>query len=198
MEPLLLLAPGAGAHSASPWMEGWARRLGALGRVARFDYPYMAAGRPYPDPLPRLIEAHAAALSAARRGREPAVLVGKSMGSRVGCHLSISRPVEALVCLGYPLRGQRGQLRDEVLRALRVPVLFVQGTRDKLCPLEELKRVRGTMAVPTRLHVVEGGDHSLELGARALKAAGRTQEQVDGEALAAVTAFLAEVLPPQA
>ncbi|MBI5070456.1 MAG: alpha/beta hydrolase [Deltaproteobacteria bacterium] len=194
MTPLLLLAPGAGAPAGSPWMEGWARRLGTIGRVARFDYPYMAAGRPYPDPLPRLVEAHAAALTAARHGREPAVLAGKSMGSRIGCHLSLQAPVDALVCLGYPLRGQRGDLRDEVLLALRTPVLFVQGTRDGLCPLDLLADVRARMRATTRLHVVEGGDHSLEVGVRALRAAGRTQEEVDGEALEAIRAFLAEVL----
>jgi predicted alpha/beta-hydrolase family hydrolase len=195
---LLLLAPGAGAPSTSAWMERWAGRLAAHGAVERFDYPYARAGRRSPDPLPVLVGAHRAALAAARarelaRGGDPgpAVLVGKSMGGRVGCHVALDEAVAALVCLGYPLRGQRGAVRDEVLVALRVPILFVQGSRDALCPLDLLERVRARMTAPSELHVVEGGNHSLEVAARALAARGETQEAVEERALAAIGAFLA-------
>jgi len=196
--PLILFAHGAGAPSSSRWMQAWARRLGALGDVATFDYPYMKAGRKTPDRLPALITAHAAALDQARaeHGLErPVVLAGKSMGSRMGCHLAAGRPdspVAALVCFGYPLRsGATGALRDEVLRALRTPVLFLQGSRDPLCPLDELERVRAAMSAPSELFVVEGGDHSLEVGARELKASGKTQGHWDEAVLAAITRFLA-------
>jgi predicted alpha/beta-hydrolase family hydrolase len=189
--PLLLLAPGAGAPSTSAWMAAWARRLAALGEVVRFDYPYMRSGRRSPDRLPVLIEAHRAALAEARgRHPGPAVLVGKSMGGRVGCHLALTEPVDALVCLGYPLRSPRGELRDEVLVALRTPILFVQGSRDALCPLAALEEVRARMSAPTALHVVEGGNHSLEVGARALAAQGEQQEDVDARVLGAVSAFV--------
>lgn len=197
MAPLLLLAPGAGAPSTSPWMERWAARLGALGPVVRFDYPYALAGRRAPDRLPVLVAAHREALSRARAAHPgPAVLVGKSMGSRVGCHL-VSEPGEeaagiaALVCLGYPLRGASGDLRDQVLVALRTPVLFVQGTRDPLCDLPELEAVRRRMSAPSALHVVEGGDHSLEVRMRDLRSRGETQEDVDARAFEAVRRFLA-------
>jgi predicted alpha/beta-hydrolase family hydrolase len=65
----------------------------------------------------------------------------------------------ALVCLGYPLcaMGNRTKLRNEVLRALTTPNLFVQGTRDALCPLDLLEHVRGEMKAPNFLYVVEGG-----------------------------------------
>ncbi len=174
-------------------MARWAERLATLGEVVRFDYPYARAGRRSPDPLPVLLEAHRAALAEARaRHPGPAVLVGKSMGGRVGCHLALEEGIAAVVCLGYPLRSPRGALRDEVLVALRTPVLFVQGSRDPLCPLDLLERVRGRMTAPTALHVVEGGNHSLEVGARARAARGETQEDVDGRVLAAVAAFLRE------
>ncbi|HEY7724521.1 MAG TPA: alpha/beta hydrolase, partial [Anaeromyxobacteraceae bacterium] len=52
--------------------------------------------------------------------------------------------------------------------------------------------VRRRMTPPTALHVVEGGDHSLEVRARALRARGETREEVEARALAAVAAFLAE------
>lgn len=191
---LLLLAPGAGAPSTSAWMERWAARLAALGEVERLDYPYARAKRRSPDRLPVLVAAHREALAAARaRHPGPALLVGKSMGGRVGCHVALEEPpgaIAGLVCLGYPLRGQRGQLRDEVLLALRAPVLFVQGTRDALCPLDDLERVRARMAAPTALHVVEGGNHSLEVGVRALAARGETQEDVEARALEAIAAFV--------
>ena len=62
------------------------------------------------------------------------------MGGRIGCHVSLEEKVDGLVCLGYPLcaMGDRTKLRDEVLRALTAPILFVQGTRDSLCPLDLL------------------------------------------------------------
>jgi len=191
---LLLFAPGAGAPSRSPWMAAWADRLGTFGRVVRFDYPYMEAGRRAPDRLPELIKAHAAALAAARPGRPDAVvLVGKSMGSRVGCHLSLQQPVAGLVCLGYPLRGASGALRDQVLLELRTPILFVQGTRDRLCPLDELAAVRARMTAPSELHVVEGGDHSLQVGVRDLRARGLTQAQVDEQVLSSIRSFLERI-----
>lgn len=192
---LVLFAPGAGAGADSPWMQAWAGRLAALGAVETFDYAYRRAGRRAPDRLPALIAAHREALQAAR-ARHPrarrVVLAGKSMGSRVGCHLSVLEPVDALVCLGYPLVGQNGAVRDEVLRALATPVLFVQGTRDGLCPLPQLETVRGAMRAVNALHVVEGGDHSLLLQKTALRARGTTQEEVDQAALAAIQAFLRE------
>ncbi|MGC3996513.1 MAG: alpha/beta fold hydrolase [Anaeromyxobacter sp.] len=190
--PLILFAPGAGAPSGSAWMSAWAARLAGLGEVVRFDYPYMRSGRRRPDPLPVLVEAHRAALEAARPGRRQVVLVGKSMGGRVGCHLALElepRPA-ALVCLGYPLRSPSGKLRDEVLLGLGVPVLFVQGTRDALCPLDLLTAVRKRMQAESALHVVEGGDHSLRVGVRALQAAGRTQEEVDAGVLAEIDDFV--------
>jgi predicted alpha/beta-hydrolase family hydrolase len=172
-------------------MERWAARLGALGEVARFDYPYMRAGRKSPDRPPVLVGAHRAALAEARaRHPGPVVLAGKSMGGRIGCHVALEEDVAALVCLGYPLRGQRGEVRDEVLVALKTPVLFVQGSRDPLCPLDLLERVRGRMGAPSALHVVEGGNHSLQVGARELAARGETQDDVEARALAAIAAFL--------
>jgi predicted alpha/beta-hydrolase family hydrolase len=194
--PLLLFAPGAGAPSSSRWMQAWAKRLAELGEVAPFDYRYQMAGRRSPDRMPVLLDAHREALEAARRkhsGRT--ILIGKSMGSRIGCHLSLeqlpSGPIDCLVCLGYPLRGVNGQLRDEVLLALRTPILFVQGTRDALGPLPELEGVRGRMKAPNALHVVEGGDHSLKLAGKAGKEGSPAQEESDARVLAAIREFLA-------
>lgn len=191
---LVLFAPGAGAPSTSAWMQAWARRLASLGPVVTLDYPYALAGRKRPDPLPRLLAAHREALAAARQAHPglPVVLAGKSMGSRVGCHLAAEDASAAigLVCLGYPLVGQSGRVRDEVLLALRTPVLFVQGTRDPLCPLDHLQRVRRRMTARTALHVVETGDHSLEVTKAHTRTTGTTQAASDDAALAAIEPFV--------
>src|SRR5690348_5915228 len=182
MKPLILFAPGAGAPSSHPWMQNWKVRLSEIGDVETFDYDYMREGRKRPDPLSKLIAAHRKVLNQAR-ARHPAgstILIGKSMGGRIGCHVSLEEKVDALVCLGYPLcaMGDRTKLRDEVLRALTTPILFVQGTRDSLCPLDILERVRAEMKSRDFLHVVEGGDHSLRVPKRQLRATVETQEDV--------------------
>jgi len=165
-----------------------------IGHVDPFDYDYMREGRKRPDPLPRLIAVHREALLKARekhRGAR-AFLIGKSMGGRVGCHLSLEEKVDGLICLGYPFcaMGDRSKLRDEVLRALTAPILFVQGTRDWLCPLDLLERVRVEMKAPNFLHTVEGGDHSLRVPKRQLQGTGETQEDVDQRILEAIAGFL--------
>ena len=189
---LFLFAPGAGAPSTHPWMRAWAERLAAIGDVRTFDYDYMREGRRRPDPPPLLIAAHRRALREARKDEtQPVILIGKSMGGRIGCHVALEESVAGLVCLGYPLcgAGDPKRLRDRVLRDLRTPILFVQGTRDPLCPLDLLESVRGQMKAPNFLHVVEGGDHSLLVTKTHLKTAGETQDQVDERILAVIAQF---------
>jgi uncharacterized protein len=190
--PLLLFAPGAGAPSSHPWMQHWASRLAAFGQVQLFDYSYALEGRRRPDPLPVLMAAHRRALIAARQPEQPVILLGKSMGGRIGCHISVQEKVDGLVCFGYPLcaAGDRAKMRDEVLRQLETPVLFVQGTRDTLCPLDLLESVRKRMKAPNDLHLVEGGNHSLLVGKRQLAAAGETQTTVDDRIARAVNEFV--------
>src|SRR5436190_24213112 len=172
MKRLIVFAPGAGAASSHSWMQNWKRRLANIGEVETFDYNYMREGRKRPDRLPQLIEAYRQALRRAQERRPAAsiILIGKSMGGRIGCHISLEERVDGLVCLGYPLcaMGDRTKRRDEVLRALKTPILFVQGTRDALCPLDLLERVRSEMKTQNVLHVVEGGDHSLRVPKRQL------------------------------
>ncbi len=193
-KPLFLFAPGAGAPSSHPWMQHWKARLQEIGEVETFDYPYMRAGRKRPDRLPQLIAAHREALSLlrAQAGSVPIFLVGKSMGGRIGCHVALEEKVDGVVCLGYPLcaMGDRSKLRDQVLLALTTPILFVQGTRDMLCPLDLLEGVRAAMQAPNILHVVPGGDHSLGVTKQELKAAGQMQEDVERRILEKIATFI--------
>jgi predicted alpha/beta-hydrolase family hydrolase len=190
--PSFVFAHGAGAPSSSAWMVAWRKRLATLGDVVAFDYPYMRAGRKAPDRLPALIDAHRAVLAKLRaRAAGPVFLIGKSMGGRVGCHLALEESVAGVICLGYPLQsGATGAMRDEVLLALRTPILFVQGSRDPLCPIEKLAAVRARMTAPSTLLVVEGGNHSLEVSAAARKESGTTQADSDGRVLEAIRAFV--------
>jgi predicted alpha/beta-hydrolase family hydrolase len=194
MKPLFLFAPGAGAPSSHAWMQDWKNRLSKIGEVETFDYDYMREGRKRPDPLPQLIARHRRALSQAREGHPSllTILIGKSMGGRVGCHVSLEENVDGLICLGYPLcaMGNQTKLRDDVLRALTTPILFVQGTRDPLCPLDLLERVGTEMKASNFLHVVEGGDHSLRVPKRQLGGTDKTQEDVDQQVLKVIAGFV--------
>ncbi len=193
--PLFLFAPGAGAPSSHPWMRHWVDLLGTIGNVRTIDYAYMREGRRRPDPLPQLIASHRSALAEARASHDgPVVLIGKSMGGRIGCHVSLEEQIAGVVCLGYPLcaGGDPTKLRDKVLREMTTTVLFVQGTRDSLCPLPLLEKVRNDMRASNQLYVVEGGDHSLVVTKKQLSAAGETQDTIDARILHVISMFVAQ------
>jgi predicted alpha/beta-hydrolase family hydrolase len=126
----------------------------------------------------------------------PVVLVGKSMGSRVGCMVAGQEDasVAAVVCLGYPLKGMNGQLRDETLLNLKAPVLFVQGTKDSMCPLDKLEQVRKKLSIEDELYTVEGGDHGFKVGAAALKKSFLTHAEMEKKAVDTIQTFLTKVL----
>lgn len=177
-------------------MQRYASGLRRIAPVTPFDYPYMAEGRKAPDRLPTLVAAHAERFERFRKRNRRVVFVGKSMGSRVGCHVAAERDLDlgpiGLVCFGYPLVGasKRKPVRDEVLIALQTPILFVQGTRDPLCPLDHLARVRRRMRARSELMVVEEGDHSLLVTKRRLRADGRSQGDVELAIVARVAEFI--------
>lgn len=196
----LLFAHGSSAGHDHPWMLAWGARLEGIGEVHRLTYAYKAAGRPFPPRLPTLVAEH---LAAARQ-LDPArlVLVGKSLGGRVGCVAAAElaaagTPPRTVVCLGYPLqsRAKTPTLRDGPLRELPVPALLIQGERDPLAPLDTLRQVLSECPQDHVLHVVPDGDHSLRSRVRALRASGRSQEQLDHDALVAMHHHLAAPLP---
>jgi uncharacterized protein len=189
-----LFAPGAGAPSSSAWMQRFKQSLEEIAPTRCFDYPYQVRGRRLPDPLPLLIDAHRLALAEVPNP-EHCILVGKSMGSRVGCHVAQRTPVKGLVCFGYPLLGQgkRPKLRDEVLLELQTPILFVQGSKDPLCPLPLLESVRQRMACPTHLYIVAEADHSLKVTTPKLRRQQTSQAQVENQITSAIRAFCREL-----
>jgi hypothetical protein len=163
-------------------MEGLRARLGAAGfLVVAFDYPYMTAGRKAPDRLPKLVAAHEAAAAHLEGLVDRGVIAGKSMGGRVGSHLSGFDGWPRLF-YGYPLVALgKSEPRDTThLDRLTGGLLFVQGERDRMAPLGLLRPV--VTRLDATLHVVSDADHSFKVPKRT----GRTEEEVLDE-LAAVT-----------
>jgi hypothetical protein len=170
----ILLAHGAGAGRSHPFMEGLRSRLAGAGFViVAFDYPYMAAGRKAPDRLPTLVAAHEAAAAHLEGLVDRAVLAGKSMGGRVGSHLSGFDRWPRLF-YGYPLVALgKTQPRDTAhLDRLIGGLLFVQGERDRMAPLDLLRPV--VERLDAALHVVPDADHSFKVPKRS----GRTESDV--------------------
>ncbi|XP_051151234.1 uncharacterized protein LOC127265475 [Andrographis paniculata] len=189
--PVIVFAHGAGAPSSSEWMVRWkdmlCKALNAV-EVVTFDYPYMAGGnRRAPPKADKLVDFHCDIVrkTMAKYPGHPLVLAGKSMGSRVSCMVAVEEDIAAsvIICLGYPLKGINGAVRDETLLQLSVPVVFVQGSKDQLCPLERLEAVRKKMKSNTSLHVIDGGDHSFKISKKHLLAEGSSQEEVEEHAV---------------
>jgi len=192
--PPILLAHGAGLGQDHPWMLMMRTRLVAAGHVVTtFDYAYMEAGRKAPDRLPKLLDVHEAVARSLSDRFGDILLVGKSMGGRVGSHLVAENRCDAvgLVYLGYPLVAMgKTEARDtEHLMRIQVPQLFISGTRDRMGPRPAIELV--VSAVPDgSVAFVEGGDHSLA----PLKRSGRTIEDALDSALVSIEMWAAAEL----
>ncbi len=171
---LFVFAHGAGAGMRHPFMKDVAERLAAR-RVAtmRYQFPYMERGSGRPDPPRVLIDTVRAAVDEARRA-EPGLPVfagGKSMGGRMTSLAAAQEPlpgVRGLVFLGFPLHapGKPSADRGAYLGSVGLPMLFLQGTRDKLADLGLLRPLCNGLGAQARLHVFEGADHSFHVPKR--------------------------------
>jgi predicted alpha/beta-hydrolase family hydrolase len=173
--PGLILAHGAGAGQASPFMTKFARGMADRGiATATFDFPYMRARRKLPDPPHVLENAWREALDAAtsQLSASRIVIGGKSMGGRIASQVAAqgAQGVSGLVFLGYPLHppGKPLQRRDAHLPRIAEPQLFVQGTRDAFGTASEIRELLKSLQRAT-LHEVEGGDHSFKVSGRGAK-----------------------------
>ncbi|HVC13314.1 MAG TPA: alpha/beta family hydrolase [Acidimicrobiales bacterium] len=165
----VLLAPGAGGSADSPAIVVLAEALTATGVVVeRMDFPYRLAGRRRPDPagtLEAAVRERATALADRLGvGTGELVLGGRSMGGRICSQVTAAGlPSAGLLLVSYPLHppGRPDRLRTAHFPDLRVPCLFVSGTRDAFGTREELETAAAS--IPGRVHHVwiEGGDHAL-------------------------------------
>jgi predicted alpha/beta-hydrolase family hydrolase len=187
---LLVLAHGAGAGMRHPFLEALAGALAARGVATwRYEFPYMAAGRRRIDPPALLEETVRANVTAAAAAAPdlPLLAGGKSLGGRMTSQAQARAPlpgVRALVFVGFPLHpaGRPGVARAAHLAAIDLPMLFLQGTRDALAPLDLLRPVLPPRAI---LHVVDDADHAFHVRRRS----GRDDAAVIGELAEAIASM---------
>jgi predicted alpha/beta-hydrolase family hydrolase len=190
------LAHGAGAGMDTPFMSAFAVGLAGHGiRVARFEFPYMAAHRRSgkrgpPDREPVLREAWLKVV--AKLGPKGLVIGGKSMGGRIASLVADEAGVNGLVCLGYPFHpvGKPDRLRVEHLRTIDTPTLILQGERDTFGTRDEVGTY--TLSPAIRVKWLTDGDHSF----KPRKSSGRTEQQNWEEAIGEIVAFLTPLLAP--
>ena len=171
----LILAHGAGGGQTSSFMVRAGTDLAQRGIVvATFDFPYMTAGRSAPD-KPAVLEAHWRAVIDDVRGRAefqrlPLFIGGKSMGGRISSQVAAAGldGVAGLVYFGYPLHppGRPQQRRDAHLPDIRLPMLFIQGTRDEFGTSAEIRELLPRLDPRTELAEIADGDHSFKTRAK--------------------------------
>ena len=173
------------------FMEALAERLADQSVATfRYQFPYMEKRNRRPDYLRSAV---AAASDIA--GGVPLFAGGKSMGGRMTSMAAAGEPLEGvrgIVFYGFPLHpvGKPGVERADHLRDVTVPMLFVQGPRDKLAPMDLLAPVCEGLGERATLHLVEGADHSFHV----LKRSGRTDEEVLDELVDSTRAWIDTVM----
>lgn|SRR5579863_23740 len=182
-----VLGHGAGSNSRAPLLVALAETLAEAGfAVLRCDLPYRQA-RPYGPPRPgdavRDRQGLMNAVNAVKKLAAGRVFLGgHSYGGRQASMLCAEQPglVEGLLLCSYPLHppGKPDRLRVQHLPALRVPVLFVHGTKDPFGTIEELDAARKLIPAKTELLRVEGAGHDLGFKGKA------TREELPGEIVA--------------
>jgi predicted alpha/beta-hydrolase family hydrolase len=142
--------------------------------VVTFDFPYVGAGRKRPDQAPVLERVYGEIWQQLTRDMPSHVrwfAGGKSMGGRIASQVAAAdgfqpRPA-GLIFFGYPLHppDAPSKRRDAHLPRINRPMLFLHGTRDPFGTADEMREL--THALPaSRLHLVDGGDHSLQRSRR--------------------------------
>lgn len=160
----------------------------------RYQFPYMEKGLRRPDaPATAHAAVRAAVGEAARRYPElPLVAGGKSFGGRMTSQAQAAAPlsgVRGLAFLGFPLHpaGKPSEQRAGHLSEIRIPMLFLQGTHDKLAELALLQHVTGALGTKASLKLFEYADHSFHVPVRS----GRTDRDVMREVLDVLAAWIA-------
>jgi uncharacterized protein len=164
----LLLTPGAGSGRDHPTLVAIEEAVAPM-PVARVDFPYRREGRKAPDRAPKLIaciveEAEALAASS-DVAADMIVFGGRSMGGRM-CSMAVAEglPAAGLVLISYPLHppGSPDRRRVEHLPQLRVPCLFVCGTRDPFGSPDELEAATSTIPGAVTHVWIDGAGHELK------------------------------------
>jgi predicted alpha/beta-hydrolase family hydrolase len=192
-----VFAHGAGAGMTHEFMELVA--AGLYDRdiaTLRYQFPYMEKGSKRPD-TPAI--AHAAVRAAVEEAARccPGLMLfagGKSFGGRMTSQTQSSMAltgIRGLVFLGFPLHpaGKPSDVRAKHLSDVRIPMLFVQGARDKLAEPQLLEPVVKRLGALASLHPVAEADHAFHVLARS----GRNDREVMSEVLDALSTWIGAV-----
>jgi uncharacterized protein len=179
---LLVFGHGAGAGMRHRFMQDMSACLAAAGiATLRYQFPHMEAGSRRPDARPILLATVRAAVDAARAAAPelPLLAGGKSMGGRMTSLAAAEAPlpgVRGLVFFGFPLHpaGRPSTERAEHLERVHLPMLFLQGERDRLAQLDLLRPVCAGLDGNATLHVVRTADHGLHV----LRSSGQSDPDV--------------------
>jgi uncharacterized protein len=188
-----VFAHGAGAGMTHAFMTEAAEGLAARGiATLRYQFPYMEKGGKRPDP-PAV--AHAAVRGAVAEATRacpglPLIAGGKSFGGRMTSQAQAKAPlpgVFGLAFFGFPLHaaGKPSSERADHLADVRIPMLFLQGSADKLAQVDLLKPVLKKLGARATLHLVDAADHSFHVPKRS----GRGDREVMAEILDAFAAW---------
>lgn len=191
---ILVLAHGAGNDMRSAFLSFVCESVAAAGiATLRFNFPYKEKGRKAPDPATRLEATWRAVLHRVREdpalGFELVFAGGKSLGGRMASRVvAQGEPAAGLVFLGYPLHPPKKPEKQRTAHFpdIKVPSLFIQGTRDSLCDLALLRGALARLNADAALHVIEGGEHSFNVPKRT----GVSQNEVWTEIVAAVVNWI--------
>jgi predicted alpha/beta-hydrolase family hydrolase len=192
-----VFAHGAGAGMAHAFMETVAQGLSERGvATLRYQFPYMEKGSKRPDsPAVAHAAVRAGVAEAARRCAGLRLIAGgKSFGGRMTSQAQAMSPlagVDGLAFFGFPLHpaGKPSSDRAKHLADIRVPMLFLQGTRDNLAELRLLEPVVKSLGPSASLHLVKDADHSFHVPARS----GRNDREVMGEILDAFAGWIGAI-----
>ena len=189
-----VVAHGAGAGMLHPFMANLANDLSKRGiATLRYQFPYMEKHGRRPDP-PALCHATVRAAVEAAHALLPALPLfagGKSFGGRMTSQAQAIAPlpsVRGLIFLGFPLHpaGRPSQERGKHLFDIRLPMLFLQGTRDVLAELPPLKTLTTALGERASLALFQDADHSFHVPAKS----GRTDAAIRNQMLDALAAWL--------
>ena len=190
---IYVLAHGAGAGMAHPFLGKIAGLLAERGiGTLRFQFPYMEAGSRRPD-TPKVAEATVrAAVGEAKRLAPglPVVAGGKSFGGRMtsGAEAHGAMGVIGLAFLGFPLHppGAPATTRGDHLADVKVPMLFLQGTKDEFAELDLLKPLVKRLGKDATLHLIDDANHSFRVPAKT----GRKEADVMAELVDTLAAWI--------
>ena len=193
----VILAPGAGGNRQAPQLRSVAAALDPSRYTTLLhNFPYQEAGRKFPDPTAVLEQTVALVTEHARtkHGVARVVLGGRSMGGRMASQaVAKGLPADGLIFLAYPLHPPDDvtKLRDAHLRAIEVPMLFLQGTRDAFARLDLLKATLDGLGPRAELALFEAADHSFKTPRGALA----TSKQTEAGVIARLVAWLDSNFP---